>query len=55
MLREIVVSGEVLLNRVNNNTLREDLGLKALGHRGTVLDAIDYPRQKSTKYQWKNL
>jgi hypothetical protein len=51
VLREHVINGEVLLNNVDKDTLREDLGLKALGPRSTVLAIINYLRQNSLKYQ----
>jgi hypothetical protein len=50
-LRENMVNGEVLLMDVEKETLREDLGLKALGARSTVLAAIRYLRSLSLKYQ----
>ena len=50
-LRENLVNGEVLLNDVEGVSLREDLGLKAFGHRSMVLAAIRYLRQLSVKYQ----
>jgi hypothetical protein len=53
-LRENRINGEVLLNDVNEVSLREDLGLKALGHRSTVLAAIRYLQQLSAKYQRAN-
>ena len=53
-LRENLINGEVLLNDVDKEILREDLGLRALGHRSTVLTAIRYLRQLSVKYQRAN-
>ena len=53
-LRENRINGEVLLNDVKEVSLREDLGLKALGHRSTVLAAIRYLQQLSAKYQRAN-
>ncbi|OXV10881.1 hypothetical protein Egran_01358, partial [Elaphomyces granulatus] len=53
-LRENLINGEVLLNDVDKDILREDLGLRALGHRSTVLTAIRYLRQLSVKYQRAN-
>lgn len=50
-IRENMVNGEVLLNDVDKETLREDLGLKALGPRSTVMAAIRYLRKLSVKYQ----
>jgi hypothetical protein len=53
-LTENLINGEMLLNHVNDVFLRKDLGLKALGHRGTVLDAIHYLQQRSVKYRRAN-
>lgn len=50
-LRDNLVTGSVLLNHVNNETLRVDLGLKPLGYRSNLLTAIDYLQQRSPKYQ----
>lgn len=50
-IRENMINGEVLLNDVDKETLREDLGLKALGPRSTVMAAIRYLRKLSVKYQ----
>ncbi|KAJ5833722.1 hypothetical protein N7474_002033 [Penicillium riverlandense] len=50
-LRDNLVTGSVLLNHVNNEALRVDLGLKPLGHRSNLLTAIDYLQQRSPKYQ----
>lgn len=50
-LRENMITGEVLLTDVDKETLRDDLGLKALGHRSSILQAIRYLRQSSLKYQ----
>ena len=52
-LRENLINDETLLvlNYVKDVSLRKDLGLKALGHRGTVLR---YLQQKSFKYQTAN-
>ena len=50
-LRENLITGEVLLNDVDKETLREDLGLKALGHRSSLLMAIRFLRRNSRKYQ----
>jgi hypothetical protein len=54
VLRKNWINGEMLLNHVKEVSLREDLGLKALGHRGTVLDAIHYLQQRSVKYRRAN-
>lgn len=50
-LRENMITGEVLLNDVDKEALRDDLGLKAIGHRSTILMAIRYLRRKSPKYK----
>ncbi|KAI9924460.1 hypothetical protein MW887_007087 [Aspergillus wentii] len=50
-IRANLLTGEVLLHDVDKETLREDLGLKALGHRSSMLMAIRYLRQNSPKYQ----
>ncbi|KAL4890057.1 P-loop containing nucleoside triphosphate hydrolase protein [Aspergillus ambiguus] len=50
-LRENLVTGEVLLHDVDKATLRDELGLKALGHRSSMFRAIEYLQQLSTKYQ----
>jgi hypothetical protein len=53
-LRKNLVNGKVLLNDVDKDILREDLGLEAYGHRSTVLDAIRYLQKLSGKYQTAN-
>ncbi|OOF92179.1 hypothetical protein ASPCADRAFT_55923, partial [Aspergillus carbonarius ITEM 5010] len=50
-LRENEITGEVLLHDVDKETLREDLGLRALGHRSCVLMAIRYLQRNSPKFQ----
>lgn len=50
-LRENFVTGEVLLNDVDSSTLKDDFGIKALGHRSSVLRAIKWLQVKSDKYQ----
>jgi hypothetical protein len=50
-LRENLINGDVLLNGVDKEILREDLGLRAVGHRNTVLTAIEHLRRASAKYQ----
>ncbi|OJJ48875.1 hypothetical protein ASPZODRAFT_111102, partial [Penicilliopsis zonata CBS 506.65] len=49
-LRENQITGEVLLHDVTNGTLRDDLGLKLLGHRSGVLMAVRYLQRRSKKY-----
>lgn len=53
-LREHFITGEVLLQDVEKQTLRDDLGLKALGHRSSMMMAIRYLQQHSLKYQNSN-
>ncbi|KAL2001985.1 hypothetical protein VTN02DRAFT_900 [Thermoascus thermophilus] len=50
-LRDNVINGETLLNDVDRDTLRQDLGLKAVGHYSSIRRAIDHLRQLSVKYQ----
>lgn len=50
-LRENFVTGETLLHDVDMKNLSEDLGIKALGHRSSVIRAIHYLRERSLKYQ----
>ncbi|GFF87514.1 protein CHROMATIN REMODELING 20 [Aspergillus lentulus] len=50
-LRENLITGEVLLHDVDKETLREELGLKAIGHRSSMLMAIRYLQRRSQKYQ----
>ncbi|KAE8354316.1 hypothetical protein BDV28DRAFT_147249 [Aspergillus coremiiformis] len=50
-LRDNLITGEVLLNDVDKNALRDDLGLKALGHRSSMLTAIRYLQGHSLKHQ----
>ncbi|KAF9890962.1 hypothetical protein FE257_005219 [Aspergillus nanangensis] len=50
-LRANIITGEVLLHDVDKEALRNDLGLKALGHRSSILTAIRYLRGNSSKYQ----
>lgn len=50
-LRDNMITGEVLLNDVDKDALRNDLGLKALGHRSSMLIAIRYLQQNSPKFQ----
>ncbi|EPS34368.1 hypothetical protein PDE_09332 [Penicillium oxalicum 114-2] len=48
------ITGEVLLNDVDNQALKEDLGIKSLGHRSSLLRAIKWLRSRSHKYQLKH-
>ncbi|KAE8164187.1 hypothetical protein BDV40DRAFT_119947 [Aspergillus tamarii] len=50
-LRDNLITGEVLLNDVDKSALRDDLGLRALGHRSSMLTAIRYLQEHSLKYQ----
>lgn len=50
-LRDNVINGETLLNDVDRDTIRQDLGLKAVGHYSSIHRAIDHLRQLSVKYQ----
>ncbi|KKK16657.1 hypothetical protein ARAM_005767 [Aspergillus rambellii] len=50
-LRENLINGEVLLQDVDKNALRDDLGLKALGHRSCIMMAIRFLQQRSLKFQ----
>lgn len=51
ILRENFITGETLLHDVDAKNLNGDLGIKALGHRSSVLRAIQYLRERSGKYQ----
>ncbi|RJE20014.1 SNF2 family helicase ATPase [Aspergillus sclerotialis] len=53
-LRENDISGEVLLNDVDKDELRNDLGVKSLGQRSSMIRARDYLRERSLKYQDPN-
>ncbi|KAJ0420857.1 P-loop containing nucleoside triphosphate hydrolase protein [Aspergillus carlsbadensis] len=50
-LRENEITGEILLQDVDKDALRGDLGLKALGHRSSIMMAIRYLRGGSQKYR----
>lgn len=49
-LRENFIGGEALLNDVDSNALKHDLGVKALGHRSSLMRAIEWLRLQSPKY-----
>lgn len=49
-LRDNVIGGEALLNDVDSNALKHDLGVKALGHRSSLMRAIEWLRLQSPKY-----
>ncbi|KAL4788064.1 P-loop containing nucleoside triphosphate hydrolase protein [Aspergillus varians] len=50
-LRDNYITGEVLLQDVDKQALRDDLGLKALGHRSSIMLAIRFLQQGSSKFQ----
>ncbi|KAJ5176989.1 uncharacterized protein N7482_002866 [Penicillium canariense] len=50
-LRENFINGEALLHHVDKEALKDDMGIKALGHRSSVLRAIDWLRLRSPKYR----
>ncbi|KAL4928677.1 putative SNF2 family helicase/ATPase [Aspergillus undulatus] len=50
-LRDNDVTGEVLLRDVNKEALRDDLGLKSLGQRSSMMQAIRFLQQRSQKFQ----
>ncbi|RDW78756.1 putative SNF2 family helicase/ATPase [Aspergillus mulundensis] len=50
-LRDNFITGEVLLQDVEKEALRDDLGLKALGHRSSIMMAIRYLQRFSPKFQ----
>ncbi|RAH44738.1 putative SNF2 family helicase/ATPase [Aspergillus brunneoviolaceus CBS 621.78] len=49
-LRDNVITGEVLLHDVDIHSLKDDLGLKALGPRSSMHSAVRYLQRKSSKY-----
>lgn len=53
-LRENFITGEVLLEEIDKLSLKDDLGVKPLGHRSGIMKAIEWLRNRSTKYQTKN-
>lgn len=50
-LRANEIGGEALLYDVDSQAIKDDLGVKALGHRGSVNRAIEWLRARSLKYQ----
>lgn len=50
-LRDNLITGEILLHDIDLKVLHEDLGIKAFGHRSSVIRAIEYLRKRSFKYQ----
>lgn len=49
-LQENAVSGPSLLTDINHVSLRDELGIKALGHRTSILHCIQDLRRRSVKY-----
>lgn len=49
-LEENAISGPSLLTDLNNVSLRDDLGIKALGHRTSILHYVQDLRRQSSKY-----
>lgn len=54
-LRENEIGGEALLYDVDSQAIKDDLGVKALGHRSSVNRAIEWLRARSPKYQLSKL
>lgn len=52
-LHENFITGEVLLEEIDRATLKDELGVKPLGHRSGVMKAIVWLRNRSAKYQAK--
>lgn len=50
-IRDNLITGEVLLQDVDKNVLKDDLNLKAVGHRGSIMRAIGFLQQCSPKFQ----
>ncbi|KAJ5191698.1 uncharacterized protein N7498_010683 [Penicillium cinerascens] len=50
-LRANEIGGEALLYDVDSQAIKDDLGVKALGHRSSVNRAIEWLRARSRKYQ----
>ncbi|KAJ5304089.1 uncharacterized protein N7443_003749 [Penicillium atrosanguineum] len=50
-LRDNEIAGEALLYDVDPQAIKDDLGVKALGHRSSVNRAIEWLRARSSKYQ----
>jgi hypothetical protein len=50
-LRDNEIAGEALLYDVDPQAIKEDLGVKALGHRSSLNRAIEWLRARSLKYQ----
>lgn len=53
-LQENFITGEVLLEEVDKNSLKDDLDVKPLGHRSGIMKAIEWLRNRSAKYQAKH-
>ncbi|KAK2765990.1 hypothetical protein FQN54_007505 [Arachnomyces sp. PD_36] len=50
-LQENDVNGEILLTEITKNTLQQELGVKSLGQRSNIFNAVVQLRQQSIKYQ----
>lgn len=50
-LRDNEIAGEALLYDVDPQAIKDDLGVKALGHRSSLNRAIEWLRARSLKYQ----
>ena len=48
-LHENFITGEILLEEIDKVTLKDDLGVKPLGHRSGVMKAIEWLRNRSIK------
>ena len=53
VLRENDVTGLALLTLVNTDSLRDELGIKSMGHRASIKDLIQQLQEISSKYQEK--
>lgn len=53
VLRENDVTGLALLTLVNADSLRDELGIKSMGHRASIKDLIQQLQELSSKYQEK--
>lgn len=50
-LQENDVNGEILLTEITKATLHQELGVKSLGQRTSIFNAVQQLRQQSAKYQ----
>ncbi|KAJ5099792.1 hypothetical protein N7532_006793 [Penicillium argentinense] len=53
-LHENYITGEILLEELDKDSLRDELGIKPLGHRSGIMKAVEWLRSRSAKYQAKN-